>query len=332
MQALVFDGTLQLRELPDPTPGPGEARVAVRMAGICNTDLEITRGYAADASGATAHARVLGHELLGVVDRCDNPAWLGRRVVGEINLGCGACERCDRGLAKHCATRRVMGIRDHAGCFAEYVVLPLANLHEVPPGVTDEAALFTEPLAAALQVLEQIDVPVGSEIAVIGDGKLGLLVAMALIEHGARVTVLGRHPHKLAIAGGLGCSIARGDELPAASFDRVVEATGGAEGFALAQRLLRPRGTLILKSTFHGETPVAMAPVVVDELTIVGSRCGPFGRALALLQRGRIDPRALLEARYDLDHAPAAMAHAARRGALKVALDLREGARGLAAP
>lgn len=327
MRALVFDGTLQLRELPDPVPGPGEARVAVRMAGICNTDLEITRGY---APSETASARVLGHELLGVVDRCDNASWIGRRVVGEINLGCGTCERCDRGLAKHCTTRRVMGIRDHAGCFAQYVVLPLGNLHEVPPGVTDEAALFTEPLAAALQVLEQIEVPIGAEIAVIGDGKLGLLVAMALKEHGAAVTVVGHHPHKLEIAGALGCAITRGDELSAARFDRVVEATGGAEGFALAQRLLRPRGTLVLKSTFHGATPVAMAPVVVDELTIVGSRCGPFGRALALLQRGRIDPRALLEARYDLDHAPAAMVHAARRGALKVALDLREDARGLA--
>lgn len=318
MRALVFEPGhgVAVRPIDAPLPGPGEARVAVTLAGVCNTDLEILRGY----MGADEGPRVLGHELVGRVERCDNPAWIGRRVVGEINVGCGSCEACDRGSANHCATRTVMGIRGRQGCFAQSVVLPIANLHRVPDDVPDEAAVFVEPLAAALQVLEQVEIPARTDVAVIGDGKLGLLVAMVLADHGADVTVVGRHTRKLAIAEAVGCRTCAPEAARARGFDRVVEATGGPEGFALALRLLRPRGTLVLKSTYHGASQLELAPVVIDEITVVGSRCGPFARALALLQQGRIDPRPLLDARYDLADGAEALAHAARDGVLKVVI------------
>lgn len=316
VRALVFDGAPGVREVPDASAVPGEALVRVALAGVCNTDVEITRGY-------LGFRGVLGHELLGVVEACDDPQWIGRRVVGEINLACGRCGSCDRGLRAHCDVRTVMGIRDRPGCFAERVALPLENLHVVPEEVPDELAVFVEPLAAAFEIVEQVRVEPGMATAVLGDGKLGLLAAMVLADAGAQVTVVGRHPRKLDIAAAAGCRVTCGDAAPARSFDVVVEATGAATGLTSAARLLRPRGTLVLKSTFHGSTALALAPIVVDEITLVGSRCGPFATALAALAQGRIDPRPLLDARYALADGVEAIAHAQAPGVLKVLLDPR---------
>ena len=319
VQALVFDGALVLRELPRPEPASGDALVRVRMAGICNTDLEITRGYA-------GFRGVLGHELLGIVEACDDSDWIGRRVVGEINLACRPgkwCEWCERGLARHCPTRTVLGIRHKDGCFAEYVTMPLANLHVVPDSVADERAVFVEPLAAAFEIAEQIDLSRHADALVLGDGKLGLLAAMVLRQRGLEVTVAGRHDRKLALARNVGAQSLAPQDIPERAFDLVIEATGAADGLALALKSIEPRGTIVLKSTFHGTASLATAPIVVDEITMVGSRCGPFAPALAALKDGTIDPFPLVDGSYALADAPAALARAASPGVLKVLLDLR---------
>lgn len=314
MRALSFAGTVALREVPDPTPGPGEALVALRLAGICGTDLEITRGY-------KGYSGTLGHEFVGIVlSAPEAPQWQGRRVVGEINLSCGACERCTTGLGNHCATRRVLGILDHPGCFAERFTLPVANLHGVPDSLADEHAVFTEPLAAAFQIFEQASLTPDLRVAVIGDGKLGLLVVMALRARGIPLTLVGRHPRKLALVAGPGVRITT-DAPPSHRFDVVIEATGSREGLALALTLVRPRGTVVLKSTVHGAVELPTAALVVDEIHLVGSRCGPFPVALAAMADGLVDPRPLIDARYPLAEAEAALAHASRPGTLKVLLE-----------
>jgi alcohol dehydrogenase len=316
VQALVFDGSLVMRELPRPEPAPGEALVRVRMAGICNTDLEITRGY-------MGFRGVLGHELLGVVEACEDADWVGRRVVGEINLACRRCEWCERGLSRHCPTRTVLGIRHKDGCFAEYVTMPLANLHVVPESVADERAVFVEPLAAAFEIAEQIDLSRHADALVLGDGKLGLLAAMVLRRHGLEVTVAGRHDRKLALARNVGAQTLATHDIPERAFDLVVEATGAPDGLALALKSIEPRGTVVLKSTFHGSAELVTTPIVVDEITVVGSRCGPFAPALAALKERTIDPFSLVDGSYALADAPAALARAATPGVLKVLLDLR---------
>lgn len=314
MRALAFDGSLSVRELPEPVRRPGEATIAVRLAGICGTDLAITRGYAPE------HPVVLGHELVGTVEAHDDPAWLGRRVVAEINLSCHRCHACTNGLHRHCATRRVLGIRGADGCFATHVVAPAENLHAIPDAIDDTAAVFVEPLAAAFEILEQIAIAPRADVAVVGDGRLGLLVAMVLCDHGANVTVIGRHARKLAIATGFGaCGIADQDARPR-SFDVVVDASGAQGGLAIAQRIVRPRGTIVLKSTHHGSTPIHVAALVVDEITLIGSRCGPFEPAIAALAAGRIDPRVLVDEVLPLDEAARAFARAAQPGVLKVLL------------
>ncbi|MBC8066748.1 MAG: alcohol dehydrogenase catalytic domain-containing protein [Deltaproteobacteria bacterium] len=313
VRALCFDGVLGLRERPIPEPANGQARVRVRLAGICGTDLQIVRGYA-------GHRGVLGHELVGDVEQHGDPSWIGRRVVAEINVGCGGCEACARGLRAHCATRRVIGIREHDGAFAPFVLVPHENLHVVPDRVDDHAAVFVEPLAAAFEILEQVALVGGSQVAVIGDGRLGLLVAMVLVDRGCDVTVVGRHPRKLAIAAGLGAHTKLGDDVRPRSHDCVVEATGAGDGFALAQRMIRPRGTIVVKSTTHGTTAVALAPIVVDEITVIGSRCGPFAPAIAALDR--LDPRVLVDDVFALADGVRAFARAAEPGVLKVLLDM----------
>lgn len=314
MLALRLDGTLALATVPEPAAAPGEAVLRVRMAGICGTDLELVRGYA-DFRGT------LGHEFVGEVERCDDAAWIGRRVVAEINATCGRCEACLVGMRSHCLAREVLGIRGRDGAFAERVVVPVANLHVVPEGLPDECAVFAEPVAAALQILAQVPIARGDAVVVLGDGKLGLLVAMVLVRHGCEVTVLGRHARKLAVAATLGARTARPGELGSRRFAWVVEASGSASGLQHALTLVRPRGTLVLKSTVHGASPIAMSPVVVDELTIVGSRCGPFASALAAL--GAIDPRPLVDHVLPLAQALEAFALAQTPGVLKVLLDLR---------
>jgi alcohol dehydrogenase len=245
---------------------------------------------------------------------------VGKRVVGEINLACGHCERCRKGLGRHCPKRTVLGIVNHPGAFAEYFTLPERNLHVLPDGIPNERAVFTEPLAAACEILEQVSIPCGDTVAVLGDGKLGLLAALALNAHGYPVRLFGRHAEKMAIAARAGVETAPGDALPAAEFAWVVEATGNADGLRAAVRMTRPRGTVILKSTLHGVVGVDTAPIVVDEITLVGSRCGRFEAALPLLEHGVIRVEEMVSARFPLGEAAAAFGRAGERGTMKVLL------------
>lgn len=304
---------------PMPVPEPGEALVRTRMAGICATDLELVKGYKGGFRG------VLGHEFVGEVvaaSGAEGTAWLGRRVVGEINIGCGACARCRRGEQKHCAQRQALGIFGHDGVFAEYFTLPAANLHAVPAGVMDAAAVFTEPLAAALQLLEQIHVSPSMRVYVLGDGRLGQLVAQVMQTTACALTLIGRTRAKLALAALRGirtATLEAIESLAAEPADLVVEVTGSPEGFATARRLVRPGGTLALKSTFAGALPnFDASALVVDEITLVGSRCGPFAPALELLRQKHVEPRPLISATYPLAQGVEALAYAGQRGVVKV--------------
>ncbi len=297
MLAVHIEGArVQLRRRPKPRRRPGHALIRLLCGGICNTDLELVRGY-------YAFRGTPGHEFVGEVVEADDQALIGRRVVGEINLACGRCQWCRRGLGRHCPRRAVLGIVKHPGCFSEFFTLPERNLHVVPDEVPTEAAVFTEPLAAACEILEQVEIPAGGEVAVRGPGKLGRLVAQVLEAHGCRLRLFGRH-----------------DGVPRAAFRWVVDATGSAEGLRQSIAMTEPRGTVIVKSTVHGLVRLDAAPVVVNEITLVGSRCGPFPPALELLRRGRVRVADLISARYPLTEAPRAFRHAAQKGALKVLL------------
>lgn len=312
MRAILCDNGLRFDPAyPDPVPPSGEVLVRVRLAGICNTDLELVRGY-------MAFQGVLGHEFVGEVVQ-GPPAWVGRRVVGDINAACYTCPTCRAGRHTHCPNRTTLGIDRRDGALADYLLLPQANLYPVPDELPDQAAVFVEPLAAACEILEQVHLRPTDRVVVLGDGKLGLLVAAVLRLTGCELTLVGRHAGKLAIAAGWGISVLQAgqDVLPHAA-DIVVECTGNAAGFAQARSFLRPRGVLVLKSTYHGDLSVAMSALVVDEITLVGSRCGPFGPALRLLAAGLVDPRPLITAVYPLDDAATAFAHAATPSVLKV--------------
>ena len=300
-------------DLPVPEPAPGEARVRVRLAGICNTDLELLRGY-------YAFTGILGHEFVGVVD--SPGAWHGQRVCGEINAACGACRECRAGRPTHCERRTTLGIHGRHGAFAEYLTLPVENLRPVPPSVPDEAAVFTEPLAAAVEILEQVHLRPTDMVVVLGDGKLGLLCAQVLATTGCRLLALGKHRDKLDVLEARGIPTALLEAAPALRADVVVECTGQPAGFARAVDLLRPRGTLVLKSTYAGPLTANMSQVVVQELTLVGSRCGPFGPALDLLARQRVAVTDLIQARYPLRDGVQALDRAAQRGVLKVLLNI----------
>ena len=308
----------------------GWALVRVRSAGICNTDIEILRGY------HNFHG-TLGHEFVGDVVRvasARDEKWIGRRVVGEINLGCAGlgfrhdgqrkmCGYCRRGIPTHCTRRRVLGILGHDGAFAEFLALPVLNLHRVPANIADEAAVFTEPLAAACEILEQVDVRAHREACVLGDGKLAQLIARVLRTTGLRVVMIGKHASKMRLARLAGIETAQSSGRVSRlenAFTLVVEATGSPSGLAMAQQITAPRGTLVLKSTFHGATPVETWPIVVKELTVIGSRCGPFAPALALLRSGRVDPRPLISRVFDLRDAGEAIHYAQRPGVMKVLL------------
>lgn len=297
MSALVVEeGNLRLTELPVPFR-PGECLIRVRLAGICGTDLEILGGYA-------GFSGVPGHEFVGVVAHApdEDARWVGRRVVGEINIGCGACRFCRDGVREHCERRTVAGIRGRDGAFAEYLTLPASNLYDVSDAVPDEAAVFAEPLAAACRVAAQLDLSRPRDVAVAGDGRLGLLVAQVLAHAGSRVTVVGRHPEKLAAARAFGVETLAADAVGQARsrFEVVVDATGRRSGLETALALVRPRGTVVLKSTFHGAVPLATWPIVVDEVTIIGSRCGPFAEALELLASGTVNVAPLVTAVHPL--------------------------------
>jgi threonine dehydrogenase-like Zn-dependent dehydrogenase len=302
-------------DVPLPAPPAGEALVRVSLAGVCNTDLELVRGY-------YPYRGIPGHEFVGIVERAEGEReWVGRRVVGEINASCGACPTCLAGRRTHCERRSVLGIVARDGAFATHLVLPVSNLHAVPDGVPDEVAVFTEPTAAALELQEQVRVSPGDRVVVIGPGKLGNLVAQTLAATGCRLLAVGRSERPLALLSARGIPTATADAIEPRRADLAVECTGSPEGLELARRAVRPRGTIVLKSTYHGKAAIDMAPFVVDEITLVGSRCGPFAPALAALARGEVDPRPLVEARYPLAEAVAAFDHASRPGTLKILVD-----------
>jgi threonine dehydrogenase-like Zn-dependent dehydrogenase len=314
VRALEWDGqALRLAELADPCLQPGDALVRISLAGVCNTDLEIVRGYL-DYRG------VLGHELVGRVER-GTADWQGKRVVAEINMACGHCSYCQRGLGRHCPDRRVLGIAGASGAFAEFVAVPERNLHVVPQSVSDEAAVFVEPLAAAFEILEQVPVGQGTEALVLGDGKLGLLVAMVLSRAGLRVRCVGKHEDHLQILRDCGIGAVLLDRWDRSSASLVVEATGSAAGLDLAIAATEPRGTLVLKSTVADRVTVDLAPLVIHEITLLGSRCGPFEPALAALEDGSIDPTPLIQARVPLERCVEALQQAASPGALKVLIE-----------
>jgi threonine dehydrogenase-like Zn-dependent dehydrogenase len=308
----VFDGQLRLtNDYEEPQPPAGEVTIRTILAGICNTDLEIVAGYA----GFTG---VLGHEFVGIVESAADPDSVGQRVVGEINVGCGRCATCQAGWPTHCPTRTALGIRGRNGALAERFCLPASNLHIVPENVPDEAAVFAEPLAAACQVVEQVHIQPTTRVSVLGDGKLGQLIAQVLALTGCNLTVVGRHEAKLSILSDLGIPVQIGHQDLEGSMDLVVECTGRTEGFYTARQLVRPRGTLVLKSTYHSTVDTDLSSLVVDEIQVVGSRCGPFGPALRLLDRNLVKVQPLIEAEYPLDEGLAAFEHAERRGARKI--------------
>ena len=308
------NGAVTVRHLPLPQRLPGFALLRLLAAGICNTDLELRRGY-------YGFAGTPGHEFVAEVVGADTPALLGKRVAGEINLACRNCEWCRRGLARHCPHRTVLGIVDHPGAFQEFFTLPECNLHLIPGQIPTERAVFTEPLAAACEILDQVSIPRGQPVAVLGDGKLGLLIAMVLNAHGCRVHQFGRYEAKLRIAAAAGVSTELvSGPLPVAEYDWVVDATGSPDGLRAAAAMARPRGTVILKSTVHGAVPIDTAPVIVNEITLVGSRCGRFEAALPLLESPLIRVEEMIADRFPLSQAPAAFARAAERGVLKVLL------------
>jgi threonine dehydrogenase-like Zn-dependent dehydrogenase len=282
------------------------------LAGICSTDLQIFKGY-------MGFQGIPGHEFVGVV--AEGPAGLtGQRVVAEINFACGQCHLCQQGLGRHCPTRQVMGILHADGAFAEYVAVPIANLHPVPDHVSDEAAVFTEPLAAAFEILEQVHLQPTHRVVVLGDGKLGLLCAQVLHLTGAQVCLVGRHAHKLEVARALGIQTAILSDAPLSQGDVVVDATGSTTGLQLAIETVRPRGTLVLKSTVATDHNLSLAPLVIHEITVVGSRCGRFPPALRALAHERLSVQPLITEVYRLRDAGDAVAHAARRGVLKILL------------
>ena len=316
MTALVFDGAPRVIEKPVPEPPPGEALIRVTRCGICSTDRELVRGY-------MGFSGTLGHEFVGVVERAgDAPDWVGRRVVGEINCVCGDCAHCRAGRPRHCTQRTVLGIQRRDGAFANYTTLPIANLHAVPDSVDDDTAVFTEPVAAAFRILEQMDIAADARVAVLGDGKLGQLIARVLRTRTEHLVAVGRQPWKRALLEEAGITAVSSDEDLPRDFDVVVEATGAPNGLARALSLVRCEGTVVLKTTVAEAEPLNLSlPVVVDEVTILGSRCGPFAPALAALADSTVDPRPLITHRFPLGDGVAALEQATRKDALKVLLD-----------
>jgi threonine dehydrogenase-like Zn-dependent dehydrogenase len=314
MKAICWDGDAVTLDssYPPPVPDPYTAIVKVHLAGICSTDLQIFKGY-------MKFRGVPGHEFVGSVSQGPEE-WLGKRVVGEINFGCGKCELCARDLTRHCPNRTVMGIVNADGAFAEYVAVPVENLHPVPGSISDEQAVFTEPLAAAFEILRQIQISTGDEILMIGDGKLGNLCAQVLRLTGAKVTVLGKHRDKLELIKRAGVRTMLLNDWQPRLFDVVVEATGSAVGLDLAISAVRPRGTLVLKSTIAGAHQVSLAPLVINEINLIGSRCGIFSDALEALDASQVSVVPLIEQVYPLEQGIEAIQHAARPGARKILL------------
>lgn len=312
------DGALSIRQVDRPEPSAGEALVEVDLAGVCATDLELVRGY-------MPFTGIPGHEFVGrVVQAPADSSWVGRRVVGEINLACGVCPTCQAGRPGHCPSRSVLGIAGRHGAFARFLKLPTANLHAVPDAVPDDAAVFCEPLAAACRIGEQVRFQAGQRVLLLGAGRLGQLIARALSLTPVELKVIARHAHQRDLLGALGIDACEADALPDTWADVAVEATGSPAGFTEARRVLRPGGTLVLKSTYApaaGQPIIDFSGLVVDEITLIGSRCGPFETALGLLSASAVDPTDLIDARYPMAEGIAAMEHAARPGVMKVLID-----------
>ncbi|MEP6714200.1 MAG: alcohol dehydrogenase catalytic domain-containing protein [Terriglobia bacterium] len=314
LSVYLSDSKVEVRQQAIPERPDGFALIRLLMGGICNTDIELQRGY-------YGFSGTPGHEFVGEVVAADDASWVGRRVVGDINLGCHHCTWCSRGLVRHCPHRTVLGIVKHPGAFREFLTLPERNLHAVPDSVSTEHAVFTEPLAAACEILDQVSIPEGGAVAVLGDGKLGLLIGQVLQASGCRVHQFGKHPEKLRIAAraGVVTELVR-DQMPEAEYEWVVDATGSALGLRTAARMVQPRGTVILKSTIHGEVSVDTAPIIVNEITLVGSRCGRFEPALRLLETGAVQVDEMISETLPLAEAERAFSIAARHGVLKVLL------------
>jgi threonine dehydrogenase-like Zn-dependent dehydrogenase len=297
------NGKVHLRKKALPRIPFGYARIRLIAAGICSTDLELQRGY-------YGFSGTPGHEFVGEVTDASEATWVGKRVAGEINLACGHCDWCKRGLARHCPTRKVLGIVDHPGAFQEFLTLPIRNLHVVPPSISDDHAIFIEPVAAACEILDQIKIAKNTPVGVLGDGKLGLLIDQVLRAHGANVQLFGRHAKHATIT----------NKLPGGAYPVVVDATGSADGLRSAISMCMPRGTVVMKSTVHGLVPIDTAPAIVNEITLVGSRCGRFEPAIKLLASGKVRVNDLISDEFPLDRAPAAFKRAATKGILKVLL------------
>ncbi len=311
MQALwLEDNKIDLRDIVQPRK-QNEVLVKIRKAGICSTDLELVKGY-------YPYAGVLGHEFVGEVVRADDASWIGQRVVGDINAVCGACEQCLSGRPTHCENRTVLGIANRDGTFAEFTQLPIENLHKVPASVPDEMAVFTEPLAAALEIQEQVNIQPTDRVLLVGAGRLGQLIAQTLALTGCDLRVVARHKRQQELLSARGIRIIAEEDVQRWMWDVVVEATGSPSGFALARQAIRPRGTLVLKSTYKGEMSVNFSSIVVDEVNIIGSRCGPFEPALRLMESKQVDPTVLIDDEFSLGDGVKAFERAAQSGVLKV--------------
>ena len=318
MKALVFDKELKLsKNEPLPVVPKGEALIRVLIAGICNTDLEITKGYM-DFTG------IPGHEFVGVVEEINDTdqKLLGKRVVGDINCACGVCEYCKTDMGRHCPNRTTLGIQGRNGCFAEYISLPVVNLVEVPSSIPDQLAVFTEPLAAGFEILEQLKISSNQEVLIVGDGRLGLLINHALSTTGAKITHTGKYADKLKLIKDNNCQTILIDKLPDKKYDIVVEATGSISGFEFSLKHTKPRGTLVLKSTLASNQQFDMNSVVINEITIVGSRCGLFQPALDYLATG-VDLSQMVTAIYPIEKGLEAFQTAKTKEALKVLIDFR---------
>ena len=311
MQALwLEDNKIDLRDIVQPRK-QNEVLVKIRKAGICSTDLELVKGY-------YPYAGVLGHEFVGEVVRADDASWIGQRVVGDINAVCGECEQCLNGRPTHCENRTVLGIANRDGTFAEFTQLPIENLHKVPASVSDEMAVFTEPLAAALEIQEQVNIQPTDRVLLVGAGRLGQLIAQTLALTGCDLRVVARHKRQQELLSARGIRIIAEEDVQRWRWDVVVEATGSPSGFALARQAIRPRGTLVLKSTYKGEMSVNFSSIVVDEVNIIGSRCGPFEPALRLMESKQVDPTVLIDDEFSLGDGVKAFERAAQSGVLKV--------------
>lgn len=325
MRALSFHKRLKFRkDYPIPQRAEGEALIRVLQAGICNTDIEIVKGY-------MPFQGVLGHEFVGVVEEAEDKTWIGKRVVGEINCPCRGCEYCREGLGNHCPNRKVLGILDKDGAFADYITLPVANLHELPTSISNLQAVFVEPIASAFRILEQVDIGPKDRVAVLGDGKLGLLVAQVMAGTGCELTAIGRHPEKLEILARRKIKTVLAHEGLHQTFDLCVDCTGSPKGLESALDLVRPMGKIVLKSTFASPVPhwfgargerLNLSQLVVNEVVLLGSRCGPFKRAIEALQDGAVEVTALVTKVYNLEEAIKAFGLASKKGVLKVVLDM----------